>query len=204
MHHIMAKFWWILAARGALGVLLGVLALFMVVDVQQPTLNLFGLNLFIRPAVIVAHLVTLLGLYAFLDGLFAVVLGSQNYGEGRRWPSLILEGSVSILLGAVTWLWPGLSIMALLAWIAGWAVATGILEMAQGLDVNEYKDRRALFFMTGAVSVVYGLLVAFAELRGVDLLWLTGAYAFLSGIPLLVMAFHLKHYVRRKRHAGDP
>jgi len=56
----------------------------------------------VTDAGVLAAIILLLGAYAFLDGAFAVGLGVQNFGEGRRWWVLIVEGLLSIGLGLFT------------------------------------------------------------------------------------------------------
>jgi len=197
MHHIMTKFWWILALRGILGILLGLTALFWIVNLETIPIDIFGTALLFKPAAIVATLLLLIGLYAFIDGLFAFLLGIQDYGDGRRWGALVAEGMASMALGLSIWAWPAAT-LALLYGITAWAVATGILEVLQGLDLNEYKERRGPFFVEGLCSIGFGLAIAMFH-TGVTLAYLLGAFAFLSGLPLLVLALRLRHFVPSRR-----
>jgi uncharacterized membrane protein HdeD (DUF308 family) len=194
MHHIMARFWWILALRGLLGILLGLAALVAIGSIESTPMDLFGLGIFFKPAAVVATLLLLIGLYAMVDGLFAFLLGIQDYGEGRRWGSLAGEGMVSMVLGLSIWIWPGATLF-LLYGITAWAVVTGILQILQGLDLNEYKDRRGPFFLAGLCSIAFGLAIALFH-SGLTLAWLMGTFAFLSGVPLLVLAVRLRHFAK--------
>lgn len=92
MHRLMTKSWWILVLRGGLGILLGVVSILWIVQLGLPASDLFGLGLFLRPAVIAATLILVIGIYGFIDGLFAFTLGLQNYGEGYHWWSYSAEG----------------------------------------------------------------------------------------------------------------
>jgi len=199
MHHIMAKFWWILVVRGALGILLGITSLFWIWDLNRPSLDVFGLSIFLRPAAIVGTLVVMLGLYAFLDGLFAIVLGAQDYGDGRRWKSLVAEGLFSIALGVAAWMKPEVAVLTLLYWIAAWALATGLMEISQATDLNEYPDRKISLFLAGLCSLGYGLLVLYFRVGGGGLLWATSAYAFFFGFSLLVLGMHLRGFAQKAK-----
>jgi uncharacterized membrane protein HdeD (DUF308 family) len=199
MHHIMAKFWWILAARGILGILLGLASVGWIVALSGIAQEGLGLTLFAKWATIVATLVLLLGLYAFLDGLFAVILGAQDYGDGRRWWTLIAEGLLSIGLGILTWLKPEWAVLALLYWIAGWAVLTGLLEIFQAADLNEYKERRSPLYFAGFCSLAFGGLILIFRAGGITLVSLMGAYAFAFGIPLLVLSLRLRRYAKARQ-----
>lgn len=197
-HHIMTKFWWILTARGALGVLLGVSTFVWAISLCNRHCDTFGVSIFLRPIAVLATLLLLFGTYAFLDGAFALALGLQDFGGGRRWNSLILEGILSIGLGVWTWVSPNSGVLVLFYWIASWALVTGFLEIHQALDLTEYRERKHPYLIAGAVSIAYGLLALFFHSGGMALVWLTGGYAFLFGIPLLALGLRLRDYSRRK------
>jgi uncharacterized membrane protein HdeD (DUF308 family) len=201
MHHLMARFWWILTLRGAFGILLGLASAGWIIYLNHGSADIFGLSLFLRPAALVATLILLLGAYALVDGLFAILLGAQDYGDGRRWWSLIVEGILSVGLGLLTWWRPNVTVLVLLYWIAAWALFTGLLEILQGFELNEYRDRRKPFLFAGLCSVAFGALVYGYRLGGETLLWLMGGYAFLFGIPLLRLGFRLRVFARKARAA---
>lgn len=192
----MAKFWWILAVRGILGILLAFVALVLVTLNSTQTGDPFGVFTFDRMAAIVSSIIFLLGLYALIDGLFSILLGIQDYGDGRRWGTLIFEGIFSIALGLATLFWPANALMTILYWIGAWALATGLLEIKQGFDLNEYKDRRPFFLLAGVVSSIFGASVIFSGIAGLGLVALIGAYAFTTGVILFIFGFRLRHFAK--------
>ena len=203
MHHIMARFWWILALRGVLGILLGLTAITWILELNGMNADVFGLSAFLRPAALLATVILLLGLYAFIDGLFAVLLGVQDYGDGRRWWTLIIEGTVSIGLGIATWMKPEATVLVLLYLVAGWALLTGVLEVLQAVDIHEYKERRAPLYLAGVCSILFGVAIFSLRVGGATLVWWVALYAFTFGIPLLVLAIRLRHFQKLYPHGKD-
>jgi uncharacterized membrane protein HdeD (DUF308 family) len=195
-HHIMSRYWWILAARGWAGILLGVAAFWSIARMDSGATDLFGMSLFVKPASVLATLILLLGAYALLDGVFSILLGLQDYGGGKRWPGLVLEGAASLGLGLFTWLVPGTTVLWALYGIAAWAFLTGALEIGQGLDLNEYRDRRPFLITAGAFSILFGLMVLVFQVGGMGLVWTLGAYALLFGAILLAAAHRLRRFAR--------
>lgn len=201
-HHIMAKFWWILCGRGALGILFGLISLAWAIRLESANHDLFGLSIFLQPVSILATLLLMLGCYAFLDGLFAWTLGSQDFGGGQRWNSLLLEGTLSVALGVWTWIQPERGALVLFYWIAAWSLATGLLEIRQSWDLTEYKDRKRPFLMAGTVSAIYGLAILLFRPVGISLVVLTGFFALLFGLPLFYLGLHLRHFAHGKYQPG--
>ncbi len=201
-HHIMAKFWWILFGRGALGVLFGIGSLGWAVRLQNTNHDLFGLSIFLQPVSILATFLLMLGCYAFLDGLFSIALGVQDYGGGQRWTSLLIEGTLSIALGLWTWLQPERGALVLFYWIAAWSLVTGALEVQQSWDLTEYRDRKRPLLMAGTVSLFYGAAILFFHPSGISLVVLTGLFTILFGLPLLVLGLHLRHFTQGKYQPG--
>jgi uncharacterized membrane protein HdeD (DUF308 family) len=196
-HHIMARFWWILVGRGAFGLLLGSAALTAGLYLSTRPYDPYGLSLLMGPVSTMVILLLLLGLYAFMDGIFSIVLGAQDFGNGRRWWTLQLEGFLSIALGVWTWMQPDPAVKVLFYWIAIWALISGISEVLQAFDHSEYRDRRAQFLMAGICSLAFGALVILFPTGAVRMVWLTGIYSFIFGFAMMAMGFRLRLYAKR-------
>jgi uncharacterized membrane protein HdeD (DUF308 family) len=169
---------------------------------QNTNHDLFGLSIFLQPVSILATFLLMLGCYAFLDGLFSIALGVQDYGGGQRWTSLLIEGTLSIALGLWTWLQPERGALVLFYWIAAWSLVTGALEVQQSWDLTEYRDRKRPLLMAGTVSLFYGAAILFFHPSGISLVVLTGLFTILFGLPLLVLGLHLRHFTQGKYQPG--
>ena len=180
----LTRTWWIMAVRGAVAVIFGVLAL-------------------IWPEITLLALVLVFGAYAFVDGLFALVAafrGRQLAGGSRGW--LVLEGLLGIGAGIVAVVWPDITALALLWVIAFWAVLTGALEIVAAVRLRRVLDNEWLLIVAGALSILFGLiLIVFPGEGAVGLVWLIGIYAIVFGIVLLGLALRLRGLGRRLRAA---
>ncbi|HEX7125288.1 MAG TPA: HdeD family acid-resistance protein [Thermodesulfobacteriota bacterium] len=176
--------WWVVALRGALNVLFGVLA-------------------FAWPAATFVVLVALFGAYAFVNGLFA--LGAAIFGRtwtGRRWP-LVLEGVVGIGAGLVTLFLPGITAVALIALVAIWAIANGVFEIVEAIRLRRVIEGEWLLGLAGLLSVVFGILVVLFPAAGaLSIIWLIGAYAIVFGVVLVALGFRLRTVARQARSPG--
>ena len=109
--HVSRHYWWTLVVRGVLALIFGLAAL------VWP-----GLTLFV--------LVILFGVYALLDGVMAIIVAIEERRNTQQMWVLLLVGIVGIAAGVLTLVWPAITALALLYVIAGWAIVTGILQIA--------------------------------------------------------------------------
>jgi uncharacterized membrane protein HdeD (DUF308 family) len=171
MLQLLARRWWVLALRGVIAVL-------------------FGLLTFFIPGVTLISLVLLFGFYAILDGIFDIVLAIK--ASGHHWP-LLVEGIVGIVAGIVTFMWPGITAMILLYLIAFWAILTGVLEIVAGIRLRAVIANEILLILMGVLSTLFGILIIIFPGAGAlaIIIWI-GAYAVLFGIILIALAFRLR------------
>lgn len=181
MLRTITHYWWMILLRGIFAIL-------------------FGIAAFIWPGPTIEVLVLLFGAYALLDGIFAVIVGIQQYGENKRWWAVVLEGIAGIALGVLTWLWPGTTTTVLLAFIAAWAIMTGVFEIAAAIELRKVIEGEWMMILAGAASVLFGVLLILQPAAGaLALVWLIGAYAIVFGVLFCILAFEL----RRVGHTID-
>jgi uncharacterized membrane protein HdeD (DUF308 family) len=175
---MLARNWWVLALRGVFAIIFGVLAL-------------------IWPALTLLVLITLFGAYTLVDGIFAVIAGIASYGHNERWWAVLLEGIAGIILGVLTFLWPGTTALVLVYFIAAWALITGIFEIVAAIRLRKAIEGEWMMILSGIVSILLGLFLVVAPGPGaLGLTWAIGAYAIVWGILLLILAFRLRNLPR--------
>ena len=183
MQSLLARNWWAVALRGAAAIIFGILAL-----------------VWPRGALIV--LIALFGAYALIDGVLAVFLAFQGRENNRNWGWLLAEGIAGILIGIITFRWPGVTAVVLLAFIAVWAVITGAMEIFQAIELRRTINNEWLLILGGAASVVFGLLLLLFPAAGaLALVWLIGIYAIIFGALFLGLAWRLRSTAPHARTA---
>ena len=170
---MLARNWWAIGIRGVVGILFGLVALFL-------------------PGATMLSLVLLFAAYIFVDGVFGIVSAVRAARAHERWGLLVLEGLVDIAVAAIAVLWPGITVVAFVFLVAFWAILTGVLELAAAFRLN-FIDGRGWLIFGGIVSILYGALLIVAPMIGaVVLTWWLGAYALVFGVCLVVLAFKLR------------
>jgi uncharacterized membrane protein HdeD (DUF308 family) len=173
---VLSRNWWALALRGLAAIIFGILA-------------------FVWPGITLWALILLFGAYMLVDGVFAIVAAVRVAGEAARWWLLLVEGILGVLAGIVAFVWPGLTALALLYFVAAWAIVTGIFEIVGAIRLRREIEGEWALILGGALSVLFGvLLVAVGPGVGLlSLVWLIGVYAVAFGVLLLILAFRVRN-----------
>jgi uncharacterized membrane protein HdeD (DUF308 family) len=170
----LSREWWIVALRGVISILFGIVA-------------------FVYPGITLFALVIFFGAYLLIDGIVALVQAIRFRHDRERWPSLLLEAVLGIVLGAISLIYPGIAALAWLYTIAAWAIVTGILEIALAIRLRKEIQGEFWIALTGVASIALGIGLAFLPLAGLLVwVWLIGAYAIAVGIFLIALAIRLR------------
>jgi uncharacterized membrane protein HdeD (DUF308 family) len=166
---------------------------------------LFGIFAFIWPGITLAALVLVWGAYAIADGVMALIAAFTMHEEGKPMASLIVVGILGIAAGVVTFLWPGMTALVLLLFIASWAVLMGVFEIAAAIRLRKHIENEWLLALSGLVSIVFGVLLFLQPGAGaLAVIWLIGSFAIFFGILLIALGIRLKGLAGRLATGGTP
>jgi len=160
---------------------------------------LFGVLTIAWPGITLAALVIVWGAYALADGVLALIAAWQVRDEGRPFWSLVVVGLLGIAAGVVTFLWPGITALALLMVIAAWALVAGIFQIVAAIRLRKAIEGEWLLGLSGVASAVFGVLMFISPGAGaLAVLSLIAAFALLFGVLQIVLGFRLRSYAARK------
>lgn len=174
MLDVIARKWWTIALRGACAIVFGILAL-------------------VWPLLTLITLVFLFGAFALVDGIFAIIAGITSHQTNKRWWALLIGGVAGVIIGLLTFFWPGISALLLLSLIAIWAIITGVFEIVAAIQLRRLITGEWMMITGGILSIIFGLLIIILPGPGaLSLVWLIGVYAIAFGISLIFLAFRLR------------
>jgi uncharacterized membrane protein HdeD (DUF308 family) len=175
---ILTRSWWLLLLRGLVAIV-------------------FGLLTWFQPGISLAALILLFGAFVMADGILGTWTAIAGRKDNEYWWVLLLEGLVGIGIGLLAFFAPGITALAILFYIAIWAIATGVLEIAAAVRLRREIKGEWMLILAGLASVVLGiLLMARPGVGALAVLWLIGFYAIVFGVLLVILAFRARGFAR--------
>lgn len=147
----------------------------------------FGLLALFLPAITLGVLVLVFGIYALAEGIVLAAM-SFNRRNAEHWWITLLQGIAGIAAGILTFVWPAITAVVLLAIIAVWATVTGILEIVGAIRLRKEIKGEWLLVMSGILSLIFAyILISNPAAGAVALVWVIGVYAVAFGILQMLL-----------------
>jgi len=173
---ILQRNWWALLLRGLAAIAFGILTWY-------------------QPGISLASLVLLFGVYSTADGILGVWSAVAGPKDHESWWVMLLGGLLGIGIGLLAFFAPGVTALALLFYIAIWAIAKGVLEIVAAIRLRKEIKGEFWFILSGLASILFGILLTAQPGAGaLAVLWLIATYAVVFGVILVMMAFKARSF----------
>jgi uncharacterized membrane protein HdeD (DUF308 family) len=168
------RHWWVPVLRGVAAIVFGVMA-------------------FVYPGLTVAVLVLLFGAWVLVDGVFRVVGAIGHRPSDADWGWQLVIGILGIIIGFLTFHAPQITALALIIYIAAWALMVGATEIALAIKLRREIKGEWFLILMGLVSIVFAVMLLWNPLPGaLALVWLIGSYAIVFGILGIIWGLRLR------------
>jgi uncharacterized membrane protein HdeD (DUF308 family) len=162
---------WLLALRGVIAIVFGVLAI-------------------LWPGVTLLALAILFGAYALVGGVATMVAAFRRDQDAARRTAQVIAGLLGVAAGVIAFVWPGITALILVILVGAWALVTGAMEIWAATRV----PGQWLALVVGALTMIIGVIVLLRPAIGAVALGFTiGVYAIVAGVLMLAAAWHLHH-----------
>lgn len=167
-------------------------------------LLVFGILAIVWPGITISVLVIMFGAIALVDGVFtAAGAVASRENQALRW-FLLVSGVVSIIIGALILIWPGITAKVVLYVIAAFAVIAGVTKiLAATFWPQERRTDRLALILSGLVSLTFGVLIfAWPAAGALAIVWLIGLWAIIFGVGAMILGFEVLGVNRRLARGG--
>ena len=170
--------WWVFLVGGLASVIFGILAF------MKPGIALLVLSMFFAAAILV-------------DGASNIV-GAVQHREKDGWWIMLLIGILGVVAGGYALLNPPVSMMAFIFLVAFEAILLGVFLLMLGYKVRKATSREWILYVTGVLSVLFGILVVMNPTAGSrSVVYLIAGWALVIGALKVLFAFRVKNLPER-------
>ena len=163
---LLAQYWWVLFARGALAIV-------------------FGLTTLVWPSPSFAVLLLFVASWFFADGVVALL---QAFTSAQRWPH-VLDSSLSIAAGAFVILYPAMAGLVLTVTIAIWLIAKGVTQVLLALRFGGTHQGAWLLGVVGITTAGFGAFLAHNPADALGLMTLISGFAVVLGLSFAALGW---------------
>ncbi len=168
------RHWWVPVIRGIAAIVFGIIA-------------------FVYPGLTVATLVLFFGAWVLIDGIFRVVGAIGHRASDPDWGWHIVIGIVGIIVGLLTFHAPQITALALVIYIAAWALMIGASEIALAVKLRREIKGEWFLILMGLASIVFAILLLWNPVAGAAaVIWLIAWYAVVLGVLAIFFGFRLR------------
>ncbi|PYK18389.1 MAG: HdeD family acid-resistance protein [Verrucomicrobia bacterium] len=174
MIETLKRHWWVPVIRGIAAIVFGIIA-------------------FVYPGITVATLVLFFGAWVLIDGIFRVVGAIGHRASDPDWGWHIVIGIVGIIVGLLTFHAPQITALALIIYIAAWALMIGATEIAFAIKLRREIKGEWFLILMGLASIAFAILLLWNPIAGAAaVIWLIAWYGVVLGILAIFFGFRLK------------
>ncbi|HEU5248110.1 MAG TPA: HdeD family acid-resistance protein [Candidatus Udaeobacter sp.] len=174
MIETLKRHWWVPVIRGIAAIVFGVIA-------------------FTHPVMAIATLVLFFGAWVLIDGIFRVVGAIGHRASDPDWGWHIVIGIIGIIVGLLTFHAPQITALALVIYIAAWALMIGASEIAIAVKLRREIKGEWFLILMGLASIVFAILLLWNPVAGAAaVIWLIAWYAVVMGVLAIFFGFRLR------------
>ena len=123
----------------------------------------------------------------------------MTFALAHNWWSLVVRGTIAIVFGVVTFLWPALTFGALVFLFAGYALVDGVVSIAGVVRAERAHERWGALLFEGIVGILTAVVTVFwPAITALALVYIVAFWAIFTGVGEILAAFRL-----RRRVAGE-
>jgi uncharacterized membrane protein HdeD (DUF308 family) len=115
----------------------------------------------------------------------------------RNWWALALRGVAALLFAVLTFIWPGISLLALVALFGAYALIDGIFAAVTAITRSDVGDRRWVLLLEGLAGIAAGIIAfVWPGMTALALLYIIAAWAIVTGVLEIAAAVRLRREIQ--------
>src|SRR5438552_9170784 len=168
------RHWWVPVIRGIAAIVFGIIA-------------------FVYPGLTIATLVLFFGAWVLMYGTFRIVGAIGHRASDLDWGWQLVIGIIGIIVGLLTFHAPQITALALIIYIAAWALMIGASEIVLAIKMRREIKGEWFLILMGLASIVFAVLLLWNPIAGAAaVIWLIAWYAVVLAVLGIFFGFRLR------------
>jgi uncharacterized membrane protein HdeD (DUF308 family) len=114
----------------------------------------------------------------------------------RNWWSMAIRGAAAILVGVITFAWPGITLTGLVFLFGAYALLDGIFSIAGMVRAARSHERWGSLLLEGVAGLLAALVtIVWPAITAISLLYVIAAWALVTGVFEIAAAVRLRKHV---------
>lgn len=174
MIETLKRHWWVPVIRGIAAIVFGIIA-------------------FTHPRLAAVTLLLFFGAWVLIDGIFRIIAAFGHRASDPDWGWQLVIGILGIVVGLLTFHAPQVTALALVIYIAAWALMIGASEIVLAIKLRREIKGEWFLILMGLASVAFAILLLWNPIAGAAaVIWLIAWYAVVLGILAIFFGFRLR------------
>jgi uncharacterized membrane protein HdeD (DUF308 family) len=120
----------------------------------------------------------------------------MTFALARNWWSLVIRGILGIVIGLITFVWPGITLTALVFLFAGYALVDGAVSLTGAVHAAQAHERWGALVIEGILGIAAAVITVFwPAITALSLVFVIATWAILTGISEIVAAVRLRKHI---------
>ena len=128
-----------------------------------------------------------------IDGIFRIVGAIGHRASDPDWGWHLVIGLLGIVVGLLTFHAPGITALALVIYVAAWALMIGASEIVLAVKLRREIKGEWFLILMGVISIAFAFLLLWNPIAGAaTLVWLIAWYAVIFGVLGIFFGFRVR------------
>jgi len=114
----------------------------------------------------------------------------------RNWWSLVIRGLVAISVGVIAFVWPGITLAALVLLFGAYSLIDGVVSLAGAVKAARSHERWLVLVLEGIVGIaIAAITVLWPGITAFALIWIIAFWALVTGMFEIAAAIRLRKHI---------
>ena len=121
----------------------------------------------------------------------------MNLVLAKNWWALVIRGLLGIVVGVLTFIWPGITLAALVLLFGAYSLVDGALNLAAAVRAAQAHERWGILVIEGLVGIAASAVtVLWPAITAIALVYVIAAWAVVTGTLEITAAVRLRRHIK--------